>query len=155
MLKIDLKSFAKYLENNGWHKISKKDRYVKTYQYQNDDHDFYQVSIPLTRELWGYEQTVVQAFRIAAKAENRPAIELVLQFCDTKVFSELLPLVPDQELSQLYQEIVLRHSGESLEEKSLLKRYQEIQKGLYGISDPDGVEKDILMEIADRWNKNH
>lgn len=75
--KISPLAFAKYLKDTGWEVFPSKRTYVKIFQCEKNN-DFYQVTIPMEKNLNDYKEAMFNAVEITAKAENKSIEQVIL-----------------------------------------------------------------------------
>lgn len=75
--KINPRSFAKYLKDTGWTAFQSKKTYIRIFQYENND-DFFQVVIPMEKELSDYKAAMYKAVETVAKVENKSIEQVML-----------------------------------------------------------------------------
>lgn len=147
---IDVNKIISFLERNGWRELQRTNPGIKIFQKEIHS-DFVQVTIPIDHDLVDFEPAAIEAIRTIAESEECPAIELALQFCNSRFFRDLLTMIPDSELRSLYRDLLHKQRTGELTQNAWIRYYYAARKDMYGMADPYGTEKDILMEIADRW----
>lgn len=75
--KINPLAFSKYLTDTGWTKFPTKRDYIKIFQCDNND-EFYQVTIPVDKDLSDYKKAMYEAVETVAKKEKRSIEQLML-----------------------------------------------------------------------------
>ena len=75
--KINPLAFARYLKDLGWKQFPSKNASVKIFQNERDQ-DFFQVIIPLEKNLRDYKQAMYRAVETVAEAENRSLEQVIL-----------------------------------------------------------------------------
>lgn len=76
--KINPISFVKYLKDTGWMQFPTKKTYVKIFQISKSDSDFFQVTIPMNRDLLDYQDAMYQAIETVAFVEGQSMEQLLL-----------------------------------------------------------------------------
>ena len=76
--KINPLSFVKYLKDTGWMQFPTKKTYVKIFQISKSDSDFFQVTIPMNRDLLDYQDAMYQAIETVAFVEGQSTEQLLL-----------------------------------------------------------------------------
>ncbi len=75
--KINPLSFSKYLKDTGWNLFPSKKTYVKIYQYEKEE-DFFQVVIPMEKQLADYKEAMYKAVETVAKVEKKSVEQVML-----------------------------------------------------------------------------
>lgn len=76
--KINPLSFVKYLKDTGWMQFPTKKTYVKIFQISKAHSDFFQVTIPMNRDLLDYQDAMYQAIETVAFVEGQSTEQLLL-----------------------------------------------------------------------------
>ena len=63
--KINPLSFVKYLKDTGWMQFPTKKTYVKIFQISKSDSDFFQVTIPMNRDLLDYQDASIKLQKLS------------------------------------------------------------------------------------------
>lgn len=75
--KINPLAFSKYLKETGWGLFPSKKTYVKIYQYEKED-KFYQVVIPMEKDLADYKEAMYKATVTVAEVEEKSVEQVML-----------------------------------------------------------------------------
>lgn len=75
--KINPLAFTKYLKDTGWSPFYTKKSYIRVFQYEKGS-EFYQVIIPIEKNLNDYHQAMYKAVETVAKMENKAVEQLML-----------------------------------------------------------------------------
>lgn len=75
--KISPLAFAKYLKDTGWEVFPSKRTCVKIFQCEKNN-NFYQVTIPMGKNLNDYKEAMFNAVETTAKAENKSVEQVLL-----------------------------------------------------------------------------
>lgn len=75
--KINPFVFIRYLKDTGWHLFPRKRSDIKVFQMEIED-DFYQVTIPIDKELSDYNESMYKAVEMVAAIEHRSVEQLLL-----------------------------------------------------------------------------
>lgn len=76
--KISPLAVAKYLRDTGWKEFETKREYVKIYQFITDSEEFYQVQIPMDKELSDYKEVMFNSIEQIALVEEQSTERLML-----------------------------------------------------------------------------
>jgi len=76
--KINPHAVVKYLKDTGWIQYKTKKEYIKTFQKITDKGDFYQVIIPIEKDLADYKQAMFEAIEQIALLEGQSTEQLML-----------------------------------------------------------------------------
>lgn len=77
--KINPLEFCKYLKDLGWKEFDKfRNEYVKIFQNKEND-DFFQVKIPMNRELIDFSHAMLEACKIVSQKTNKSLERIVLE----------------------------------------------------------------------------
>lgn len=90
--KIDPVMLTNYLAETGWNIYPSKRTDLKVFQYV-DGEKFYQVTVPLDKNLGDYKQAMYRAVETVASKENRAIEQLIGQLLDPdskRVLKELI-----------------------------------------------------------------
>ena len=75
--KISPLSFAKYLKDTGWTAFQSKKTYIRIFQYEANN-DFFQIIIPMDKNLSDYKEAMYKAVETVAKVENKSIEQVML-----------------------------------------------------------------------------
>lgn len=75
--KINPLDFTRYLVNTEWNLFDIKKSYIKVFQFEDND-EFYQVTVPMDRELSDYKEAMYRAIKTVSKKEKRSLEEVML-----------------------------------------------------------------------------
>ena len=70
-------AFIRYLRETDWNLFPRKREDIKIFQYEKND-DFFQITIPIDKELADYKETMLSAVKTVAKVENKSVEQLLL-----------------------------------------------------------------------------
>ena len=76
--KINPHAVVKYLKDTGWIQYKTKKEYIKTFQKFTDKDEFYQVTIPIEKDLADYKQAMFEAIEQIAFLEGQSTEQLML-----------------------------------------------------------------------------
>lgn len=76
--KINPHAVVKYLKDTGWIQYKTKKEYIKTFQKITDKDEFYQVTIPIEKDLADYKQAMFEAIEQIAFLEGQSTEQLML-----------------------------------------------------------------------------
>ena len=76
--KINTHAVVKYLKDTGWIQYKTKKEYIKTFQKFTDKDEFYQVTIPIEKDLADYKQAMFEAIEQIAFLEGQSTEQLML-----------------------------------------------------------------------------
>lgn len=76
--KINPHAVAKYLKDTGWTQYKTRKDYIKIFQKNTDKNEFYQVIIPVDKELADYKQAMFDAIEQIALFEGQSTEQLML-----------------------------------------------------------------------------
>lgn len=66
---MDPERLVQHLEDTGWKQIPRKQSDIKVFQKEKDK--FYQVTVPMDKNLSDYKEAMCQAIKTIAEAEGR------------------------------------------------------------------------------------
>lgn len=75
--KINPLAFSKYLKDTGWNLFPSKKTHIKIFQFEEND-AFYQVIIPVEKQLSDYKEAMYKAVTTVAEAENKSVEQVML-----------------------------------------------------------------------------
>lgn len=81
--KIDPLSVVKYLEELNWNEFVVKNEYIRVFQNGSDD-DFFQVNVPLEKELRDYRYCMRTAVKTIAKFYDKTVIQVISELLNNK-----------------------------------------------------------------------
>lgn len=81
--------FSRYLKDTGWEQFPSKKTKVKIYQYE-DNRGFYQVNLPVDKNLSDYKEAMYRAVQTVAEAESRELQSVLL--CLLNPHSDILKI---------------------------------------------------------------
>jgi len=99
---------AKYLHDLGWSEIDQAREWVKIFQYEKQD-DFFQVDLPVSRELRDYKTAMYRAIECIAQSASKSVEQVILELLNP--LSDILRLrikEPDIENGSIYVEDAIR-----------------------------------------------